>query len=69
MMNIERAIEVGFVVAFVVLGVAALVGVMMGAWWHCWTVVVCGLLGWMQVKEIKEAARHHKEGTHKGEAA
>lgn len=39
---------------FGVLGVAALVGVCLGAWWHVGTLVMCVVMVWMLVAEIKK---------------
>lgn len=40
---------------FTAFGVGALVGVVVcGAWWHLFTVAVCGVMAWMLFREAKE---------------
>lgn len=51
---------------FGVLGVVALVGVVLGAWWHLGTAAMCGVMVWMLVAEARgELNRTHKSGRYK----
>ena len=39
---------------WVVLGLIGLVGVVMGAWWHGLSVVMCAVMGWGCFHEARE---------------
>lgn len=45
---------------FGVLGVVALAGVVLGAWWHIGTAAMCGGMVWMLVAEVRGERKRKK---------